>query len=199
MSHPLGLIPSLPIVQLGDPVLRQPARSWDGQSPSPQELDELVRLMVDTMHTAPGVGVAAPQVGVPLRLAVLEDRWPVGEETAVAREREPLDLIVALDPSYEVVGSRTAAHYEGCLSMEGYTAVVERPADIVARYATPEGEQVQRELHGWQARIFQHETDHLDGTLYIDKALPRSLSTPENYARFWAAPSPDAARAGLNF
>lgn len=199
MSHPLGLIPSLPIVQLGDPVLRQPAAVWDGGSPTPQELRDLVNLMVDTMHTAPGVGVAAPQVGVSLRLAVLEDRWPVGEEIAVAREREPLDLIVALDPSYEAMGSRTAAHYEGCLSMNGYTAVVQRPADIVARYTTLDGERVETELHGWQARIFQHETDHLDGTLYIDKAIPRSLSTPENYARFWADPTADAARAGLGF
>jgi peptide deformylase len=199
VSHPLGLIPSLPIVQLGDPVLRQSAAVWDGVSPGPEELRELVRLMVDTMHTAPGVGVAAPQVGVPLRLVVLEDRWPVGEEIAEAREREPLDLIVALDPSYEAIGERSAAHYEGCLSMQGYTAVVERPADIVARYTTLEGERVETELHGWQARIFQHETDHVNGTLYIDKALPRSLSTPENYARFWADPTPDAARAELGF
>ncbi|MGO3151448.1 MAG: peptide deformylase [Galactobacter sp.] len=199
MSHPLGLIPSLPIVQLGDPVLRQPAAVWDGVSPTPTELHALVELMVDTMHTAPGVGVAAPQVGVSLRLAVLEDRWPVSDEIAVAREREPLDLIVALDPSYQAIGDRTAAHYEGCLSMNGYTAVVERPADIVARYTTLDGDHVETELHGWQARIFQHETDHLDGTLYIDKAIPRSLSTPENYARFWAEPTTDAARTGLGF
>jgi peptide deformylase len=199
VSHPLGLIPSLPIVQLGDPVLRQRAEVWDGASPTPSQLRDLVDLMVDTMRTAPGVGVAAPQVGVPLRLAVLEDRWPVGEEVAQARERAPLDLIVALDPSYAPLGDRTASHYEGCLSMNGYTAVVERPADIVARYTTLDGERVETELHGWQARIFQHETDHLDGTLYIDKAIPRSLSTPENYARFWAEPTADAARAGLGF
>lgn len=198
MTHPLGLIPSLPIVQLGDPVLREDCAAWDG-SPDGEELAALIELMTDTMHRAPGVGLAAPQIGVPLRLAVLEDLWPVPDEVATAREREPLELIVAINPEYTPLGTRTAAHYEGCLSMRGYTAVVQRPADILARWTTPDGARQERELHGWQARIFQHETDHLSGTLYIDKAITRSLCTDANYQSFWAAPSPEAARAGLRF
>lgn len=198
MSSPLGLEPTLPIVQLGHPVLRRPAEHWAGQ-PGGAELDELIDLMRSTMLHAPGVGLAAPQIGLSLRLAVLQDLWPIPESIAEAREREPLDFLVALNPSYEAVGSRTAAHYEGCLSMEGYTAVVERPADILARWTSPDGSHHSAELHGWQARIFQHETDHLDGTLYIDKASTRSLCTSENHARLWSDPTPEQARAALDF
>lgn len=198
MSHSLGLAPTVPIVQLGDPVLRTECSEWTG-SPHGAELADLVELMVDTMHRAPGVGLAAPQIGIPLRLAVLEDLWPADEDTAAARERRPLELIVALNPSYTPLGERTATHYEGCLSMRGYTAAVERPADIRAEWTTPDGERMSADLHGWQARIFQHETDHLSGTLYIDRAMTRSLSTDQNYAVHWADPSPDAARAALGF
>lgn len=198
MTHPLGLEPTLPIVQLGDPVLRQQASEWTGQ-PHGQELADLIDLMRSTMLHAPGVGLAAPQIGLPLRLAVIQDLWPVSEEIAQVREREPLEFMVALNPSYQPLGERTATHYEGCLSMEGYTAAVTRPADILARWMDRDGGQHTAELHGWQARIFQHETDHLSGTLYIDKAHTRSLATSHNYASLWSAPSPELARQALGF
>lgn len=198
MSHPLGLEPTLPIVQLGDPVLRLSAQEWTGQ-PQGQELDQLISLMRSTMLHAPGVGLAAPQIGLSLRLAVLQDLWPISEEVAQARERSPLEFMVVLNPRYEAIGERTATHYEGCLSMEGYTAAVTRPSHIAATWLDADGEERRTELHGWQARIFQHETDHLDGTLYIDKAHTRSLATSQNYARLWSAPGPELAREALGF
>lgn len=198
MTSPLGLEPTLPIVQLGDPVLRQQAQEWTGQ-PNGDELAQLIELMRSTMLHAPGVGLAAPQIGLPLRLAVLQDLWPISEDVAIARERAPLEFLVAINPSYEATSERTATHYEGCLSMEGYTGAVTRPADIVASWMDANGTQHTAELHGWQARIFQHETDHLSGTLYIDKAHTRSLATSQNYARLWSAPGPELAREALGF
>ncbi len=187
----------LPLVHVGDPVLRQVCNDWDGNDTP--ELRELIDRMVATMHDAPGVGVAAPQVGVNLRLAALEDMYDIPESFAQAREREKLELMVILNPSYEPIGNRTATHYEGCLSMPGYTAAVERPADIRATWLGLDGQQHTRELSGWQARIFQHETDHLAGIIYIDKAHIRSICTDENYAHMWAAPTADEAREALHF
>lgn len=198
MTHPFGLSPTVPIVQLGHPVLRAPAPAWRGDIAA-EDLSGLISIMRDTMLAAPGVGLAAPQIGLPLRLAVLQDLWPVDPASAEQREREPLEFFAAIDPSYEALGHRTASHYEGCLSFRGYTAVVERPADILAGWSSPDGERHERELHGWQARIFQHETDHLNGILYIDKALTRSLCTDEHHAALYAGAPLDEVRSVLGF
>jgi peptide deformylase len=198
MSAPFGLQPTVEIVQAGDPVLRASAPAWD-PSARREDLDALVELMRSTMLAAPGVGLAAPQIGLSLRLAVLQDLWPIDEETAAAKEREPLEFMVAVDPSYTPVGGRTATHFEGCLSVRGYTASVERPADILASWSDLDGVRHERELHGWQARIFQHETDHLNGTLYVDKAATRSLCTEQNYSRFWSYEPVSTVREGLGY
>lgn len=164
----------VPIVQLGHPVLRQPAASYTGQLPK-ELLDELLAVMRHTMYDAPGVGLAAPQIGIPLKIAVLEDLYNLPEDMAAEREREPLEYFEIFNPSYEARGARTAEFYEGCLSFDGFQAVVTRPADIRANYEDRDGKQVVRDFSGWQARIVQHETDHLYGTVYIDKAATRSL------------------------
>ena len=190
---------SLPrIVQLGHPVLRMRASEFEGQLDG-DLLRGFLAVMRDTMHAAPGVGLAAPQIGIPLRLAVMEDAFPIDPDIGAEREREPLAYFAALNPAYRAVGTRAAAFYEGCLSFEGFQGVVERPADVAASYTTPEGQAVERRLSGWQARIFQHETDHLDGTVYVDKTLTRSLCTHAEYAARWADPGIDRARRGLGF
>lgn len=187
-----------PIVQLGHPVLRGRTPEYAGELPDAL-LGRLLQVMRATMHAAPGVGLAAPQIGLPLRMAVLEDRFELAADTAAVRERAPLDYFAAINPSYTAHGERTAAFYEGCLSFTGYQAVVERPADIRARYTTEHGEGIERSFSGWQARIFAHETDHLHGTVYIDKAITRSLASSTEHAGRWAAPDIEAARAGLGF
>lgn len=116
-----------------------------------------------------------PQIGIPLKIAVLEDLYNLPEDMAAEREREPLEYFEIFNPSYEARGARTAEFYEGCLSFDGFQAVVTRPADIRANYEDRDGKQVVRDFSGWQARIVQHETDHLYGTVYIDKAATRSL------------------------
>ncbi|MER7840789.1 peptide deformylase [Streptomyces sp. NPDC096040] len=188
----------LPIVAAGDPVLRRGTEPYDGQL-GRELLARFVGALRDTMHAAPGVGLAAPQVGIPLRLAVIEDPAPVPEEVAVARGRVPQPFRVLVNPVYEPVGSARAAFFEGCLSVPGYQAVVARPAEVRLRGQDEHGRAVDEVFTGWPARIVQHETDHLDGTLYLDRAELRSLSSTETMAERWAEPSPTTAAAELGF
>ena len=187
-----------PIVQTGHPVLRQHAAPFEGQL-EPDELSELIVLMRKVMHAAPGVGLAAPQLGIPLQLAVLEDQFEIDEVTAAARGRAPLEFFAVLNPSYSRLGNGTAAFFEGCLSLSGLQAVVERHDSVRLEYLTPDGGNVTKDFSGWQARIVQHETDHLHGMLYIDRAELRSLSTNSEYATRWAEPGIATASRELGF
>lgn len=191
-----GTLP--PIVQAGHPVLRQQAALFDGQLDS-AELDALIALMREVMHDAPGVGLAAPQLGVPLQLAVLEDQYDVDAETSAVRARSPLDFFAVINPSYRAMGNGAAAFYEGCLSLQGLQAVVSRPESVRLDFTDPAGITRQQEFSGWQARIVQHETDHLQGILYIDRAELRSLSNNAEYAARWAHPDIGLARQELGF
>ncbi|MER5519473.1 peptide deformylase [Streptomyces sp. NPDC002763] len=188
----------LPIVAAGDPVLRRGTEPYDGQL-GPELLARFVGALRDTMHAAPGVGLAAPQVGVPLRLAVIEDPAPVPEEIAVARGRVPQPFRVLVNPVYEPVGGARAAFFEGCLSVPGYQAVVARHAGVRLLGQDEHGRAVDEVFTGWPARIVQHETDHLDGTLYLDRAELRSLSSTETMAERWAQPTPAHAADELGF
>jgi peptide deformylase len=187
-----------PIVSLGDPVLRQVAEPFDSQVDD-KVLAEFIALMRRTMKAAPGVGLAAPQIGVPVRIAVLEDPAPVPEEIAKARHRYPLEFFAAINPTYRASGGKRRGFYEGCLSMPGFTGVVNRYFAVHTTYTDPAGTSHRRDFVGWQARIVQHETDHLHGTVYIDKQEPRSLSTTANYAANWADPIPTRAAKALRF
>ena len=191
-----GTLP--PIVQAGHPALRQRAAVFDGQL-SGDQLDRLIAVMRQVMHEAPGVGLAAPQLGIPLQVAVVEDHYDVDPEAAALRNREPLDFLAVLNPRYTPAGSGLASFYEGCLSLNGLQAVVARPDRVVLDFETPAGSAEQREFAGWQARIVQHETDHLNGILYIDRAQLRSLSSNAEYAAHWAEAGIAKARGGLGF
>lgn len=187
-----------PIVQVGHPVLRQRAAAYDGQLDD-TELAQLVERMRDVMHAAPGVGLAAPQLGIPLQLAVLEDHFDVDPVASEVRQRAPLGFFAILNPSYEPEGTATASFYEGCLSMRGFQAVVTRHRDVRLHYQRPDGSAASSGFSGWQARIVQHETDHLHGGLYLDRAELRSLANDAEYAAHWARPGIDEARRGLGF
>jgi peptide deformylase len=188
----------LPIVAAGDPVLRRLAEPFDGQL-DPGLLARFVAALRATMHAAPGVGLAAPQVGVPLRLAVIEDPAPVPDEVRLARGRVPLPFRVLVNPSYEGVGAGRAAFFEGCLSVPGWQALVVRHAEVRLTALDEHGRPVDEVFTGWPARIVQHETDHLDGMLYLDRAEPRSLSSNQAMAERWNQPTPERAAAALGF
>jgi peptide deformylase len=187
-----------PIVQLGHPVLRRPAQPFDGQLDQ-TELAALLELMRRTMHAAPGVGLAAPQLGIPLRIAVLEDRFAGDPDIAAVRERTPLPYFPVINPSYAPAGADTALFYEGCLSFAGFQGVVERHRTVRLDFQRPDGSSAVEVLTGWPARIVQHETDHLNGTLYVDKVLTRSLAGDAEYQDRWSEPDIGQARAGLGF
>ncbi|MFE7752965.1 peptide deformylase [Streptomyces sp. NPDC057428] len=199
----------LPIVCAGDPVLRRPATSYEGQLGA-ERLARLVEAMKESMRAAPGVGLAAPQVGIPLRLAVIEDpvelppelrgtRPEMPVEVREVRGRVPLPFRVLVNPLYESVGERRAAFFEGCLSVPGWQAVVARHAHVRLRGEDEAGRSFDEEFSGWPARIVQHETDHLDGTLYLDRAELRSLATHEAVAEHWQQATPADAALALGF
>ncbi|MCX5329605.1 peptide deformylase [Streptomyces sp. NBC_00140] len=188
----------LPIVAAGDPVLRRGTERFEGQLDSTL-LARFVEALRITMHAAPGVGLAAPQVGVPLRIAVIEDPAPVPDEIRVARGRVPQPFRVLVNPSYEAVGTARAGFFEGCLSVPGWQAVVARHAEVRLTGEDEHGRAVDEVFSGWPARIVQHETDHLDGLLYLDRAELRSLSSGQAMAERWAQPTPAEAAESLGF
>ncbi len=188
----------LPILAAGDPVLRGVAEPYDGQLDDAL-LDRFVAALRETMLAAPGVGLAAPQVGVPLSIAVVEDKARGPREALEARGRTPLPFRVLVNPSYEPEGEARAAFFEGCLSVPGWQAVAARYARVRLRGQDERGRAVDEVFAGWPARIVQHETDHLNGTLYLDVAEPRSLSSNEAVARCWSQPTAETAAEALGF
>jgi peptide deformylase len=200
MSDP-GL---LPIVECGDPVLRRPAEPVRPADLGTSELRLLIAQMRATMEAAPGVGLAAPQIGVPIQLAVLRDgpeRWgQLTEDERIARERNDLPFTVLINPTLRPVDDGdSVSFYEGCLSVPGLTGVVARHRAVHVEALNEDGHRVDRVFSGWAARIVQHETDHLGGRLYLDRVETRSLSTTGNYARLWAGRSPEDVSASLGF
>ncbi len=185
------------VTQVGEPVLRQRSVRYDGQLPW-----DLLHELLDAMHAhLPGVGVglAAPQIGIPLALAVIDDPADVTPEIAVARERLPQSALDLINPVFTPMGSERRVFYEGCLSVAGLTAVVSRYRRVRLSAQDRAGRGYHLDLTGWPARIAQHETDHLHGVLYLDRSELRSLSTIAAYEQHWAQPTPAVASATLAF
>ncbi|WP_322805641.1 peptide deformylase [Thermanaerothrix sp.] len=162
-----------PIVTVPDPVLRRKAqkvRQFDA------DLQQLIDDMIETMRAAPGVGLAAPQVGVAQRVIVVE----YGEDED---EDKPPRLYIVVNPEIVEVSAETEMGVEGCLSIPDLVGEVERYRRIVVKGQNRRGQPIKLKLQGWVARIFQHEIDHLEGVLFTDRAV-----------RVWK-PSPEEAMA----
>lgn len=191
----------LEIVQVGDPVLRRPARPLAPAEIGTPFIQELIVSMQETMYDAPGVGLAAPQVGESLQLAVAEDDGPWLETMSPARrdelERHTLPFTVLINPVLEPLGHDTVEFFEGCLSVTGYSGMVHRHRAIRVRALDEKGQPIEMELEGWPARILQHELDHLAGRLYIDRMDPRTFTTNENLVRFFKARPSNEVREQL--
>jgi len=179
----------LEILQAGNPILRQRALPLTVEQIRSREIQKLIEPMRACMHEAPGVGLAAPQVGLALQLAVIEDREEyhkdVSEVLLQERERSPVPFHVIVNPAIEEVGGEKAEFFEGCLSLSGFSALVPRARAVRVTCLDERGEPKVIEASGWYARILQHEVDHLNGTLYIDRMRTRSFTTMENLAEFW--------------
>jgi len=149
------------IVALPDPVLRRKARAVTRFE---AELQTLIDDMIETLREAPGVGLAAPQVGVSDRLIVVE--YPEDDE----QEDSPKKLYVVVNPEIKETSAETEMGIEGCLSIPGLHGEVERALAVTVKGLTRRGQPVKIKAKGWLARIFQHEIDHLNGVVFTDRA-----------------------------
>lgn len=169
----------LPIVELGDPVLREPAREVTPSELASPEVQKLIDDMIETKRAANGAGLAANQVGVPVRIAVIEvepgnPRYPY---------KPPVPLTVIVNPVIEPAEAETVVINEGCLSIPNLRGDLERHLGVRVSYTDRDGTEHSEVRRGLTAGTFQHEVDHLDGILFIDRADPRSLSTWAEYER----------------
>jgi peptide deformylase len=183
----------LKIVQVGEAVLRQKAKALTVDEIRSRETQELIEWMRETMYDAPGVGLAAPQVGFGLQLAVIEDK-PENIKDAPAdfikeRERMPVPFHVLINPKIKLEGAADVEFFEGCLSLAGFTAMVPRASKARVECLDHNGNAKVIDASGWYARILQHEIDHLRGTVYIDRMYPRTLMSVENFNRHWKTKS----------
>lgn len=180
----------LKIWQAGEAVLREKARPLTTAEILSQPVQELIASMWETMRDAPGVGLAAPQIGLPVQLAVIEDQFELIQrlppQQVAERERRPVPFHVVINPTLVLEDGDPAEFYEGCLSVAGFTALVPRARRVRVECLNERAEPVSILGEGWYARILQHEIDHLNGTLYIDRMDSRSFSTQENYSRYHA-------------
>lgn len=179
----------LKIVQVGEPVLRQRAQPLTIQQIRSREIQRLIENMREAMYKAPGVGLAAPQIGEGLQIAVIEDKAEYVKEAPPEvlkeRERRPVPFHVIINPVLYLQGDADVEFFEGCLSLTGYTAVVPRARSVRVECLDHRGKPRVIEASGWYARILQHEADHLQGTVYIDRMHARTFMGMENFNQHW--------------
>ena len=189
MCARIELALALEIVQAGNPVLRQKARVLTPAEIASKEFQILIESMRETMYEAPGVGLAAPQIGLSVQLAVIEDRAEyhkdVPEEQLRERDRRPVPFHAILNPKIVQTSDDTADFFEGCLSVTGFSALVPRARTVRVEFLDERGGNKTLEASGWYARILQHEIDHLNGILYIDRMRTRSFTSLDNWTQFW--------------
>jgi len=154
------------ILRMGDPLLREVSRPiTEFDTP---ELHQLIDDMFETMHAADGAGLAAPQIGVPVRLMIFgveaNPRYP---------DAEAVPTTVLINPEFEVTDETLVSGWEGCLSVPGMRGWVPRHRAVRYRGFDPAGEPIEREADGFHAIVFQHEYDHLDGVLYPDRIVEK--------------------------
>jgi peptide deformylase len=192
----------LPIIHAGEPVLRKPTRALSPKEISSKEIQHLIEHMRETMREAPGVGLAAPQVGLSLQVAVIEDRKEyhkeVSAEQLALRERRPVAFHVLINPRVQSAeDGQIAEFFEGCLSLPGFFALVPRSHSVRVECLDHRGKPKTIEASGWYARILQHEIDHLYGNLYIDRMHSRTFSSTQNWEKFWKGKPIEEVRSEL--
>jgi peptide deformylase len=183
----------LEIVQAGNPVLRQRARALRLEEIAGREIQDLIDAMRTCMREAPGVGLAAPQIGLPLQLAVIEDQAEyhrnLPAEHLRERERQPVSFHVIINPALVEIPGEKINFFEGCLSVAGFSAMVPRARRVRVECLDEQGNRKVIEASGWYARILQHEIDHLSGGLYIDRMQTRTFTSADNWNEYWAGKS----------
>jgi len=179
----------LKIRSVGEPVLRSRAKALRPEEILLPSTRDLIAAMRETMNDAPGVGLAAPQVGIPLQLAVIEDREEnmkdLSREVLAERERKVVPFHVIINPVLTLESPAEIEFFEGCLSLPGLVALVPRARKVKVECLDEHGQAKLIRASGWYARILQHEIDHLSGALYVDRMRSVSLCSLENFTRHW--------------
>jgi peptide deformylase len=192
-------VPLPPIFRIGESVLRERASEVPPEKIATSEYQALFQTMIAVMRAAPGVGLAAPQIDIPFRVIVLEDREELMSRLAPderhERERSPFDVRILVNPVLTEIGDERATFFEGCLSVPGYAALVPRSRTVEVTGLDERATAIRWRVSGWPARILQHEVDHLEGTIYVDRMMTRSFAATEiAAARFGGKPSAEIRR-----
>lgn len=169
-----------PILRLGHPVLRQVAKPVKPEDLETVELQQLLEDLIDTMRAAHSTGLTAPQIGSSCRVYVAE-----ADDSPRYPNLGPVPLSIWINPEMSVFPvSPTVTMYEGCLSVPGLRGAVTRPAHLRLRAVNEHGQVMEQEFQGSAASVVQHELDHLDGVLFVDRAHPQTLSFVEELEQF---------------
>lgn len=181
---------SLPLVQIGHPVLREAARPLARAEVLSPEIQALILKMQVKLRDAPGVGLAANQVGLPIQLLVIEDRKEYHScltvEQLEKRERVEVPFHTIINPQLTLEAGEKVAFYEGCLSIPELRGLVPRARKVHVEGLNEKGEPVSIDASGWYARILQHEVDHLQGRLFLDKVITASLTNNQHHKTYWS-------------
>jgi peptide deformylase len=180
---------TLKIIHIGNSVLREVTRRLSNEEILSKEIQTLIEQMKITMRSAPGVGLAAPQIGYPLQIIVIEDKpeyhQHLTQEKLHLIERREVPFHVLINPILYVESEESVEFFEACLSVENLIGIVPRARKVRVEALNEFAQSITISASGWYARILQHEIDHLNGILFIDRVKLRSLSTFENYDQFW--------------
>lgn len=176
---------------IGDPLLRQSSESLSTAAQAEQQVAaDCATVLLTTLRASRGVGISAVQIGLPIRIVVLEDKavpkpqMPSG--LYKRQRREPFASYAIVNPELTpVVSAGESVWFEGCLSVPNYTAAVPRWNEVLLRGLSVEGQPIRRTVSGWEARILQHELDHLQGGLYIDRMVTSTFMPKEAYEVNW--------------
>ena len=153
------------ILRMGHPLLRQASLPLASEEITSAQTEQLLVDMLETMRTNDGIGIAAPQIGVLKRVALIG----IEEDNPRYQNAPPYRLITVINPVIQVIGQSRQSFQESCLSVPGLSGKVERPAHIRVDYRDETGKEQTIEAQGLPATVFQHEIDHLDGILYVDR------------------------------
>jgi peptide deformylase len=167
------------VVEIGDPVLRERARELRPEEIGSPEIQELIDDLIETKRATHGAGIAATQVGEAVRVAVVE----VEEGNPRYPYKPPEPLTVIVNPTLETLGDETVEINEGCLSVPDLRGSLRRHLAVRVRYLDREGTEREEVKRGLTAGTYQHEVDHLDGVLFVDRADPRTFATWEQFDR----------------
>ncbi|MCY4656888.1 MAG: peptide deformylase [Gammaproteobacteria bacterium] len=160
------------IITAENPDLRRVAKPVDLDTLATENFRQFAQDMRDSLADSGGIGLVAPQIAEPLRVVLFDVR---DTDARIEEDAEPLLDTLCINPEVSVFDATTQGHWEGCLSVPGFVGYVERPQGLLLSYFDEDGQPQQRKLSGFLATVGQHELDHLDGILYIDRIFDRNL------------------------